>query len=611
MAGFNQKALAVANLIFFLSTPSQSLDIKVHKDSELLDISPLLYGYAFEEVNGAGDGGFHSQKLRNNGFQGDKPSLDAYGPIGDVELSVDTENPLSDAIPNSLAVTILSDSADPGFSNNGYYGIIGENGNYTCGFYMKGDYQGSISVRLVDNKEGIPHGGASLNVDSSSSEFRYFETPFPAERTEDLLHWELTFDDEVAAEETFYFDLIQLWEPQIENMPRQQNRWLARNFKDTKPSFLHFPGGNDLIGNTADTRWKWNETIGELKDRPGRTNAWGYPTTDELGLVEYFNWCEDIGMAPVLGLYAGLSIDGEEVITGDDLTPYVEDAMNELEYILGSTSTKYGALRESHGYPDPFPLEHVEIGYEDDVNNGGPSYADRFLAFHDAIHGKYPNMTIIASNMDHLPDPLPENTWVDFHIHSSPDELVDSFDMWDAQDRDVPVVVGEFACTSRADGSPLQNPEMQGTVAEAVYLIGVERNSDVVKMASYGYILQNVQNTQTGPSLAAFTNLLETTSDGDFGPVYWVASHSSTQYFVKMANYSPEPQPVTVEIEYARDGKLHIMSHNNATAHNSMDYGQDAGIYPDNKPLRIDDQHRFNFTLAPWSVAVLEAYARE
>lgn len=172
-----------------------------------------------------------------------------------------------------------------------------------------------------------------------------------------------------------------------------------------------------------------------------------------------------------------------------------------MKYILGSTSTSFGALRKSHGYPDPFPLEYVEIGYEDNLSNGGPSYPERFSAFYDAIHKAYPNLTIIASNMEYLPDSLPENTWVDFHIHSAPDELVDHFDKWDSQDRNVPVVVGEYACTTRNDGTPLEYPESQGTVAEAVFMIGLERNSDVVKMASYGFTLQNLANTQTGVSI--------------------------------------------------------------------------------------------------------------
>lgn len=118
------------------------------------------------------------------------------------------------------------------------------------------------------------------------------------------------------------------------------------------------------------------------------------------------------------------------------------------------------------------------------------------MAFYDAIHEQYPNITVIASNTDYLPDPAPEGMWIDYHTYSPPGDLVDFFTMWDDADRNVPVFVGEYACTSRDDGSEMALPEMQGSVAEAVFMIGIERNSDVVKMAAYAPLLQNLEGTQ-------------------------------------------------------------------------------------------------------------------
>lgn len=134
---------------------------------------------------------------------------------------MDSENPLSDAIPHSLAVTVLSDSEDLGFSNLGYYGISPDDGKYTTGFYMKGDYRGSISVKLRgdgEDNEDYVHGSASLDVNSTASEFRYFEAPLPATRSESPARWELKFDESLVAGETFYFDLIQLWGPYVKNL---------------------------------------------------------------------------------------------------------------------------------------------------------------------------------------------------------------------------------------------------------------------------------------------------------------------------------------------------------------------------------------------------------
>jgi alpha-N-arabinofuranosidase len=159
----------------------------------------------------------HTQRLRNNGFQGSDPGLEAYEPVGDVELSVDTENPLSDAIPNSLGVSVQGDEGEVGFSNYGYWGIQLGWGNFTTGFYMKGDYQGPVSIQVVGNVENTIHANVSLYVDSSASEFRYFETTIPTHSINSGTNrWQLTFDASRAAGETFYFDLIQLWQSPLE-----------------------------------------------------------------------------------------------------------------------------------------------------------------------------------------------------------------------------------------------------------------------------------------------------------------------------------------------------------------------------------------------------------
>lgn len=180
---------------------------------------------------------------------------------------MDTENPLSNAIPNSLAVTVLSDTEDVGFSNLGYSAIDPDDGDFTTGFYMKGDYQGSISIKLVGNSEGALRGSTSLRVNSTASEFRYFETLLPVTEASYPAHWELTFDGSLSAGETFYFDLVQLWAPREKNVsvhfmiskahamhgytddnisPQFMDPFTFDIFTFINPSFIHFPGGNNL-----------------------------------------------------------------------------------------------------------------------------------------------------------------------------------------------------------------------------------------------------------------------------------------------------------------------------------------------------------------------------
>lgn len=152
--------------------------------------------------------------LRNNGFQGDNSSLSAYEPIGDVKLSVDTENPLSDAIPNSLAVSVSPGYGDgAGFANTGYWGFPIDNDNYTTGFYMKGDYVGSVSIQLLNAVDDTEYGSVELDINSNSSNYTYFETSLVARAAPDGQNlWALTLvDGSQAAGNTFYFDLVQLY----------------------------------------------------------------------------------------------------------------------------------------------------------------------------------------------------------------------------------------------------------------------------------------------------------------------------------------------------------------------------------------------------------------
>lgn len=219
-----------------------------------------------------------------------------------------------------------------------------------------------------------------------------------------------------------------------------------------------------------------------------------------------------MNLAPVLDVWAGFALEsgGNTPFTGDALQPYIDDVLNELEvylysigkvissrtnscqFVLGDSSTTYGSLRASNGRTDPFDVTMVEIGNEDNLGGGCESYAERFTAFYDAIHKAYPDLTLIAStdNSSCLPSTLPEGVWLDYHDYNTPDGLVEQFAKFDNMDRAVPYFIGEY---SRWE---IEWPQMQGSVAEAVFMIGLERNSDVVKMAAYAPLLQLVNATQ-------------------------------------------------------------------------------------------------------------------
>lgn len=238
---------------------------------------------------------------------------------------------------------------------------------------------------------------------------------------------------------------------------------------------------------------KWNETIGPLKDRPGYPGTWSYENTNGLGLVEYLHWCDDLGMEPVLAVWAGFYLD-DPVIPEDELQPYIDDALNELDFIMGDQNTNYGALRASLGYPDPWTINYIEVGNEDNLGGGGSSYESyRFQAFKYAINEKYPDILVMASTAD-FDFAETEDAGEDYHQYTRSDYFVSQFNFFDNFITGFKTMIGEYAAVQpnipEGGGTDWNAarwafPMWIGTVSEAVFLIGAERNADKMFGAAY------------------------------------------------------------------------------------------------------------------------------
>ncbi|KAJ4389575.1 hypothetical protein N0V93_007046 [Gnomoniopsis smithogilvyi] len=594
--------------------------------------SPLLYGIMFEDINNSGDGGIHGQLLRNNGFQGDSPDLTAYSAVGAANLSVDTDNPLSTAITRSLKVSVpTGTTGQVGFSNAGYLGVPVNADTYSNYFYVKGTYAGNMTISLY-GPSGTIYANKTIEVSSNSSAFSYYETTLTSTQSyESDNAWKITFDATKVAGASLYFDLVQLFPTTYQARNNGLRNDVATYLEQLQPSFLRFPGGNNIEGLSPDTRWKWNETIGPVQSRPGRQGNWGYPNTDALGLMEYMQWCIDMNMEPLLTVWAGLSIGGG-VVSGSDLDPYVEDILNELEFLLGDTSTTYGSLRAQYGRTAHYNLTYVEVGNEDNLNNGCSTYASRFTAIYNAVHAKYPDLVLVAStsSVSCLPATLPNGTYADTHHYLSPDDFVSSFNEWDNYVRDgAGVVVGEYASTTANDGSTTYWSTMQGSCSEAVYMIGMERNSDTVKMASFAPLLEHFDMAEWSPDLFGINStvgsitgsssfwvqnmfsmnrgdtILPVTSDSAFGPVYWVASSkSNSTYYVKMANYGSSEQTVTVKfssITMSSPATLTLLSGGELVSN----YPGIVSITPQTSTVEGSASEGYSFSIPAWGVAVL------
>ncbi|KAI9929767.1 hypothetical protein ASPWEDRAFT_155983 [Aspergillus wentii DTO 134E9] len=612
-------------MLFSLIGSANAVSLKVSTDGGNSS-SPLLYGFMIEDINHCGDGGIYSQLLQNNGLQDPSANTTSWASVGDATIAVDTNNPLTSAIPRTLRLDVpKGSSGQVGFSNEGYWGIPVDGSTYQSEFWIKGDFNNNVTIRLVGSNGGTEYASKSFPVTANAEKFTNFTVSFPTTKAPDgNVLYELTVDGAQVAGSSLYFGLLQLYPSTYHSRRNGLKPYIADTLDAVHASFLRI-GGNNLEGNDENSRFKWNETIGPVENRPGHQGAWGYYNTDGLGLDEYLWWAEDMELAPILSIYAGFSLGsgGNTPFTGDALTPWVDDVMDQLEYVFGDSSTKFGSLRASNGRANPWNITMVEIGNEDNLGGGCESYAERFTVFYDAIHKAYPDLTLIAStdNPSCLPNPLPEGTWVDFHNYNNPDTLVDQFNMFDNSNRSVPYLIGEY---SRSD---IDWPNMKGSVSEAVYMLGLERNSDVVKMASYAPLLQLVNSTQWKPDLVAFTQspdsiinstsyyvqqmfsvnrgdtIKEVTSDSAFGPVYWVASSAGNQYFVKLANYGADTQKVTVSIPGMKTGKLTVLADNDPNAENT---DSQSPVAPVDSNVNASDGS-FTFTLPAWSVAVLAA----
>ncbi|HMI61725.1 MAG TPA: alpha-L-arabinofuranosidase C-terminal domain-containing protein, partial [Puia sp.] len=255
-----------------------------------------------------------------------------------------------------------------------------------------------------------------------------------------------------------------------------------------------FPGGNYLEGDYFSTRFDWKATIGPVDHRPGHPSPWGYRSTDGMGLYEFLMWCEDLKMEPLLAVFAGYTLKGDHLEEPAYLQPFIADALDEIEYVLGDASTTWGAKRARDGHPAPFEMTYVEIGNEDGFDRSG-SYGKRFNQFATAIRAKYPKLKIISttggkndwlSARNPLPTEIPD--LVDEHFYRNAIEMQEMATLYDHYDRNGPkVFVGEWA--SR-EGFPTTN--LNAALGDAAFLTGLERNSDLVLMSCYAPLFVNV-----------------------------------------------------------------------------------------------------------------------
>jgi len=307
---------------------------------------------------------------------------------------------------------------------------------------------------------------------------------------------------------TIWFQQVSLFAPTYQDRPNGNRTDLSQLLADARPKFLRFPGGNYVEGDYFNERFNWKQTIGPIEQRPGHRSCWGYWATDGFGLPEFLGWCQDLNMEPVLAVFAGYTLKKDYIPAGPKLEPYVQEALEEIEYVTGDASTKWGAQRIKDGYPNPFKLRYVEIGNEDWFDKSG-SYDGRFAQFYDAIKAKYPELKIISTVGYEHPEAQRVHSrtpdLVDEHYYRSEEEMESQAFVYDARDRHNPtkIFVGEWATRV---GSP--TPNMAGALGDAAWMCGLERNADIVEMHCYAPLFVNVSDLGKGGSMQWKSDLI-------------------------------------------------------------------------------------------------------
>jgi alpha-N-arabinofuranosidase len=618
--------LLVASLPLSLVAQAPSLDVQV--DHPTAKVSPMLYGLMTEEINFSYDGGLYPELVRDRAIGKGWGSLFHWTMVarGDsaVKISLDETTGPSAALPRSLkvSVTAANEASPAGVQNDGYWGIpIRPFRTYAGSFYAKTDSAGvPVTVSLVNDETGAI--AATATVAGLTTEWKQYsftlktaDAPVTANN-----HLILT----VQRPATVWFDLVSLFPPTYLDRPNGNRIDLMEKLAAMHPKFLRLPGGNYLEGEHIAERFDWKKTIGPWVDRPTHPSPWRYRSTDGMGLLEFLEWCEDLKIEPVLAVYAGYSLAQEHVEPGPALKPYVDDALDEIEYVTGGPETKWGAERVKNGHASPFPLHYVEIGNEDEFDHSH-SYDGRFAQFYAAIKQHYPDLQIIAT----APVKSVKPDVLDEHFYMSAEKSLANAGYYDKYDRTGPkIFVGEWATR---EGTP--TPNLEAALGDAAWMTGMERNSDLIIMASYAPLLVNVNpdGMQWATDLIGYDAL---TSYGS--PSYWAqvlfGSYLGTEtvaatltnagprvyasatrdekqrkLFVKVVNATSEEVALNIALNgvasVGHDATLITLSGKTPNVTNSITHPD--AVAPVTREIQVAGS-KFKQSFAPYSINVLE-----
>jgi len=553
--------LLLLALLFLSVTGSAQNDkpIIVDVDKPLSTIQPTMWGIFFEDINFGADGGLYSEMVKNRSFEFYKPlegwTVDVAGNASSYFVIHNREeekpgNPRFARVILEYGVNRLS------LTNDGFRGMgIKQKNKYYFSLLASSHEKSDIKLRI----EILGHDGESIGettIVPKGNEWKKYSATLTAAKTDTTGSLRIWFE----GSGTMDIDMLSLFPADTwKNRPNGLRADLVRLLADIKPGFIRFPGGCIVEGYNLGLRYQWKKTIGDVDTRETIINRWNtefehrltpdYYQSFGLGFYEYFQLAEDIGAEPLPVLNCGMAcqFNSAEVAEIDEIDPYIQDALDLVEFANGTPDSKWGKVRAQMGHPEPFNLKYLGIGNE----QWGPQYFERYALFEKAIKEKYPEIRLVSGT-----GPSPDGDLFDYarealkglhpyvvdeHYYRSPLWFRDNATRYDRYDRKgYKVFAGEYAAQSKYTGSPENQNTWECALSEAAFMTGLERNADVVFMCSYAPLFANIDAWQWTPDLIWFNNL---TSFGT--PNYYVQKMFSTNRGSSVLNMTLNNAPLT------------------------------------------------------------------
>ncbi|HPU55282.1 MAG TPA: alpha-L-arabinofuranosidase C-terminal domain-containing protein [Verrucomicrobiota bacterium] len=519
------RSFSVALALAAVCSPCLAAQITVQADKPGAPISPVMWGVFFEDINFGADGGLYAELVKNRSFEFPEPwtgwiRISPSNAKGEATLV--EEGPPHPA--DKRFLRLRSEASTPfGVSNEGFRGIgvrAGENYQFSAQIRQPSGSRATLLVEIVAADGTVL---ASTRLRNFTDHWEEYSATLQPNATEPKARLNVLLD----GPGTLDLDFISLFpEKTWKNRPRGLRADMVQMLADLKPGFFRFPGGCIVEGSDLEKRYQWKKTIGPIIDREMLINRWNYefrhrPTPDYfqsfgLGFFEYFQLSEDIGAEPLPILNCGMAcqFNSGQLVPMSELDPFIQDALDLIEFANGPVTSTWGAKRAEMGHPEPFNMKYLGIGNE----QWGPQYIERYAAFHRVLKEKHPEIHLVAAagpspadDRFHFLVPRLRELKADIldeHCYANPIWFFHNAARYDRYDRNGPkIFMGEYAAQSVAIASPKNRNTLECALAEAALMTGMERNADVVTMASYAPLFGHVDAWQWTPNLIWVDNL--------------------------------------------------------------------------------------------------------